>query len=130
MVCLQGSDIAKALSAFKLIVKERAFKELKGTVASKGRANGVVAIVRGVKDLRKVGRGDILVAVATHPDYVPTMRKAAAVVTDEGGITSHAAIVSREFGIPCIVGTKNATSVLKNGDKIEVNAINGTIKLL
>lgn len=69
-------------------------------------------------------------AVTTHPDYVAAMRKASAIITDEGGITSHAAIVSREFEIPCIVGTKNATVLLSDGDTIEVNAIKGEVKLL
>ena len=81
-------------------------------------------------DLEKVKEGDILIAVTTHPDYVPAMRKAAAIVTDEGGITSHAAIVSREFGLPCIVGTKIATKILNDGDLVEVDANNGTIKKL
>ena len=93
-------------------------------------ATGKVIIVRGVKDLHKVQKGDVLVALTTHPDYVPVMRKSVAIVTDEGGITSHAAIVSREFGIPCIVGTKHATSVLADGDLVEVNAIDGWVKKL
>ena len=58
------------------------------------------------------------------------MRKAAAIITDEGGITSHAAIVSREYGIPCIVGTENATKVLKDGDRVEVDAIKGLVKII
>lgn len=72
----------------------------------------------------------ILVAVTTHPDYVPAMRKAVAIITDEGGITSHAAIVSREFCIPCIVGTKMATKILNDGDLVEVDANNGVVKKL
>lgn len=83
-----------------------------------------------LKDLEKVEEGNILIAVTTHPDYVPAMRKSSAIVTDEGGITSHAAIVSREFSIPCIVGTKIATKMFKNGELIEVNANKGTIKKL
>ncbi|MBI4093194.1 MAG: hypothetical protein HY420_04695 [Candidatus Kerfeldbacteria bacterium] len=88
------------------------------------------AIVRTVHDLRRVRHGDILVAVTTNPDYVPAMRKSKAIVTDEGGITSHAAIVARELNIPCVVGTKTATSVLKNGDWVEVDANKGTIRKL
>ena len=74
--------------------------------------------------------GDILVAPETAPDYVPAMKKAAAVVTEVGGITSHAAIVSRELGIPCIIGTKIATKVLKDGMEVEVNTETGIIKVL
>ena len=66
----------------------------------------------------------------TRPEFVPLMKKALAVVTDEGGITCHAAIVSRELRIPCITGTKNATRILKDGDLIEVDADNGVVKII
>lgn len=128
LVCLAGNDIPKALTAFNLQTEEKEIEEIKGTIASKGKAVGTVAIVRGVKDLEKVKEGNILVAVTTHPDYIPAMRKASAIITDEGGITSHAAIVSREFGIPCIVGTKNATKILHDGEKVEVEANKGLVK--
>ena len=132
-------QIKKSLKLFKLLSEEKTVKETvqknatvngTGRVASKGLAKGKAVIIRGVKDLEKVKEGDILIAVTTHPDYVPAMRKAAAIVTDEGGITSHAAIVSREFGLPCIVGTKIATKILNDGDLVEVDANNGTIKKL
>ena len=74
--------------------------------------------------------GDILVSIATRPEMLPVMKKAAAIVTDEGGITCHAAIVSRELKIPCIVGTQTATSVLKDGDKVEVDTEKGVVKTL
>lgn len=130
LVCLQGLQVKKALQVFHLSSEEKEVEEIKGRVASRGLAKGKVVIVKGIKDLDKVKLGDILVAVTTHPDYVPAMRKVAAIVTDEGGITSHAAIVSREFGIPCIVGTKIATRVLKDADLIEVNANMGVVKKL
>ena len=66
----------------------------------------------------------------TRPDYIVAMKKAGAIVTNEGGITCHAAIVSRELGIPCVIGTKHATKILKNGDFIEVDADNGIIRIL
>lgn len=130
LICLTGRDINRALTAFRLSAKDDVVKQIIGMVASRGIVSGKAVIVKGVKDLHKVKNGDILVAVTTHPDYVPAMRKAAAIVTDEGGITSHAAIVSREFGIPCIVGTKSATSILKDGDQIEVDAVAGKIELI
>ena len=74
--------------------------------------------------------GEILVAPMTSPDYIVAMRKASAIVTDVGGLMSHAAIISRELGIPCIVGTKIATQVLKDGDLVEVDANKGIIKKL
>lgn len=130
LVCLQGSDINKALKAFKLSVSNEKVTQITGMVASRGLASGKVSIVNGVKDLEKVKKGDILVAVTTHPDFVPAMRRAVAIVTDEGGVTSHAAIVAREFGLPCIVGTKSATKFLKDGDVVEVNAEEGWVKKL
>ena len=78
--------------------------------------------------MSKMEYGDILVAWATNPAIVPAMKKAAAIVTNEGGLTCHAAIVSRELNIPCIVGTKIATEVLKDGDIVEVDADNGIVK--
>lgn len=128
LVCLQGDQIPDALKLFKLTVQEEKVQDITGRVASKGLAKGKVVIVNGIKDLKKVKPGDILIAVTTHPDFVPAMRKAAAIVTDEGGITSHAAIISREFNIPCIVGTKLATKVLKDGDFVEVDASTGIVK--
>lgn len=130
LVCLQGDCIQAALQLFHLLSERKVSRELSGMVASKGCVTGSVIIVKGVKDLQKVEEGNILVAVTTHPDYVPAMRKAAAIITDEGGITSHAAIVSREFGIPCIVGTKHASSLLKDGNKVEVDANKGKIKII
>lgn len=81
-----------------------------------------------VKEIDKVKTGDILVAVMTRPDYIMGIKKAAAIVTDEGGITCHAAIISRELGIPCIIGTKIGTKILKDGDLIEVNANHGWVR--
>lgn len=82
------------------------------------------------KDMPKMRPGDILVSIATDPDIVPAMKKASAIVTEQGGITSHAAIVSRELGIPCVIGTKIATRVLKDGDKVVVDATRGIVKKL
>ena len=77
-----------------------------------------------------MNNGDILVAPMTSPDFIVAMRQASAIITDEGGMTSHAAIVSRELGINCIVGTKIATKVLKDGDLVEVDADQGTVKII
>jgi pyruvate,water dikinase len=100
---------------------------LQGLGASPGLASGPVKIVHGLEELNKIEQGDILVTKMTNPDMVPAMKKAAAIVTDEGGTTSHAAIVSREMGIPAIVGTGAATSVLKEGEIITVNADDGLV---
>ena len=100
---------------------------LKGKGASPGIATGPVQIIKSAKEIGKVKKGDILVTSMTTPDFVPAMRRAVAIITDKGGITSHAAIVSREIGIPCIVGTENATKVLKNNQIITVNGSNGKV---
>ncbi|MFH1199730.1 MAG: PEP-utilizing enzyme [Candidatus Micrarchaeota archaeon] len=103
-------------------------RELIGQCASLGSARGAVKIVLCAADMAKMNKGDILVAYATNPDVVPAMKKAAAIVTDQGGVTCHAAIVSRELGIPCVIGTKIATKVLHDGDIVEVDAANGTVR--
>ncbi len=105
-------------------------REISGTVAFRGSAKGTVRIVNMPADMVKMQEGDILVARTTSPNLMPAIRKAAALVTDEGGLTCHAAIVSREFKIPCVIGTKIATQVLKDGDRVEVDAKRGIVKKL
>ncbi|MCD6387115.1 MAG: phosphoenolpyruvate synthase [Methanophagales archaeon] len=100
---------------------------LKGLAASPGIAHGKVQVVRDVSEIEDFEEGRILVTRMTSPDWVPAMRKAKAIITDEGGMTCHAAIVSRELGIPAIVGTGNATSVLKDGQEITVDAKRGIV---
>lgn len=100
---------------------------LKGISASPGMGTGVVKILKSPKEIDKIKAGDVLVAPMTSPDYVPAMKKASAIVTNEGGMTSHAAIVSREMGIPCVVGTKTGTTTLKEGDVVTVNGVTGEI---
>jgi pyruvate,water dikinase len=102
---------------------------LTGNPASPGIGTGVVKILKSPKEIEKVNRGDVLVAPMTSPDYVPAMKKASAIVTDEGGQTSHAAIVSRELGVPCVVGTKDATQKLKDGQIVTVDGEKGEIYL-
>ena len=104
--------------------------EIQGVVANKGRAQGTVRMVFDNADLQKVHEGDILVSPMTTPDFIPAMEKAAAFVTDEGGITCHAAIVSREMNKPCIIGTKAATKLLKDGDRVAVDADAGIVRIL
>ena len=83
-----------------------------------------------VGELSKMKKGDILVCPMTNPDYIPAVHLAGAIVTDEGGILCHAAIISREFQIPCIIGTKVATQVLHDGDLVEVDADHGVVRVL
>lgn len=102
---------------------------LEGTPASFGKASGPVKVVLSPAEIDKVQKGDVLVTTMTSPDYVPAMRKAAAIVTDAGGRTSHAAIVSRELGIPCVVGTDSATKTLEEGEVVTVDGSRGTVTL-
>ncbi|MFB6246163.1 MAG: phosphoenolpyruvate synthase [Candidatus Pacearchaeota archaeon] len=100
---------------------------LEGLSASEGVAVGKVKIVHTKEDLSKIQKGDILVTEMTNPDMVVAMQRSSAVLTDKGGLTAHAAIVSREMGIPCIVGSEDATSALQDGDKITIDAYNGKV---
>ncbi len=100
---------------------------LKGLAASPGIASGPVKIIKSATEIDKVKNGDVLVTGMTNPDMVPAMKRAAAIVTDEGGMTSHAAIVSRELGIPAIVGTQNATKTLKQGEVVTVDGKRGMV---
>ncbi|HET6671517.1 MAG TPA: phosphoenolpyruvate synthase [Pyrinomonadaceae bacterium] len=93
---------------------------VKGQAVGEKIGAGRVRVVREARDLQKVEAGDVLVARLTDPDWEPAMRRVAAIVTDQGGRTAHAAIISREFGIPCIVGTGNATTILHDGDEVTV----------
>ena len=104
--------------------------EFKGQTGCIGKAKGIVKIIYRPQDMGKMKKGDILVSIATDPDIVQAMKKAAAIVTEQGGVTSHAAIVSRELNIPCVIGTKIATKVLKDGDLVEVDANKGIVKIL
>jgi len=104
--------------------------ELQGSTAYPGYAKGVVKQVDVPADMEKMEEGDILISTSTSPHILPAMKKAAAIVTDSGGITCHAAIVAREIKIPTVIGTKTVTKILKDGDLVEVNADKGTVKIL
>src|SRR3989339_626624 len=105
-------------------------KLIKGDIACRGKVKGNVRIVLVTEDIQYVKRGEILVTPMTRPDMILGMAKAAAFVTDHGGMLSHAAIVAREMKKPCIVGTQNATKLLKTGMFVEVDANNGIVKVL
>ena len=108
--------------------------EVSGTVANQGIAKGVVRVLRSndIQQLREVRKtfqkGEILITQMTQPNIVDIAGRAGAIITDEGGMLSHAAIIAREFGVPCIVGTSNATKTFKNGDLVEVDADKGIVR--
>jgi pyruvate,water dikinase len=102
---------------------------LRGLGASPGQSSGPVRVLSSPTESAALRDGDVLVARMTSPDWVPLMRRAAAIVTDAGGMTSHAAIVSRELGVPCVVGTRDATRVLRNGTYVSVDGSAGIVTL-
>lgn len=103
---------------------------IKGTVASQGKVKGKVRILFKAGESGELENGEVLVTFMTSPDFMPAIRKCSAIVTNLGGVTSHAAIISRELKIPCIVGTKIATQVLKTGDIVEIDANKGIVTIL
>lgn len=111
---------------------EKIFKQgdIHGQCAYPGLATGKVRIIKRKDQVGQVEEGEIIISPMTTPDFIPAMEKAAAFVTNEGGITCHAAIVAREMNKPCIIGTKIATKVLKDGDLVEVDADRGTVKVI
>jgi len=128
---LTGPAARDYLAKLNIVQEDiRNIKILQGDCASPGRVRGVVRIINLPKDMAKMNSGDILVSIATTPDLVPAIKKAAAIVTDAGGITCHAAIISRELGIPCVVGTRVSTKVLHDGDLIDVNATHGKVDII
>lgn len=135
-ITLFGDDAKEKITVFKNL-HEKQLSGLSGTIANRGKITGVVRILdqgyehknlsKFLDDMRK---GEILVAETTSPEIMVACQKAAAIVTNQGGLMSHAAIVSRELGIPCIVGVEGATTKLKNGDTIEVDANLGIVRVL
>ena len=134
---IEGENIyivqTRPITTIKGRIDKDSSKELEGEVileglaASPGIASGKIKIVEEMSDLSKIKKGDILVTKMTNPDMVVTMQRSSAIITDEGGLTAHAAIVSREMGIPCIVGTQEATTLLKDGETITIDGYNGKI---
>jgi len=104
--------------------------EFEGARAMGGKVTGHVRLLLNPRDSISMKHGEILVTTMTSPDFLPAVKKARAIITDEGGVTCHAAIISRELGVPCVIGTKVATRILHDGDLVEVNADHGIIKLL
>ncbi len=127
---LYKEEIAEKIKKENMFHDNSEVKELRGAVAYRGNVRGKVQVLRNSGDIELFKEGNILVANQTTPEFVPAMKKAAAIVTDQGGITCHAAIVSRELKRPCVIGTKIATRILKDGDEIEVDADKGIVRII
>lgn len=127
IVFVQTRDITTKPNTKNKIDITNEKKVLQGIGASPGIASGIVKVVISKDDIKNIEKGDIIVTTMTSPDLVPRMNMSAAIVTDLGGRTCHAAIVSREMGIPAIVGTQYATRILQNNQKVTVDAFNGIV---
>ena len=129
IITLNGRE-ADEFEETYLKVKSSVAKEFKGRIACSGKVTGRVAVVKGHEDFHKVKQGDVLVVLNTSPDYVPILKKVSAIVAEEGGLTAHVSVISREFGIPCLVGIHHITQYLKDDDLVEVDANTGIVKIL
>jgi phosphohistidine swiveling domain-containing protein len=127
---IESGDRASVLFNNVKLKESLGSRDIKGVVACRGRAKGVVRLLHNIHDNYFFEPGDILVTGMTSPNFIYVMKKAGAIVTDLGGTTCHAAIISRELDVPCIIGTKNATKILKDGDEVEVDADNGIVKII
>lgn len=103
---------------------------IRGQIGNKGIGKGKVKVILSLEDFHKMETGDVLVTTMTTPDFVPLMQKSVAVITDIGGLLCHAAIISRELNTPCVIGTKFATQLLKDGDMVEVDADSGLVRIM
>lgn len=130
--CVYKKQARKIYHTFWSLEVKGKSNQLTGTVVqpAKNLIPGQVFVIKKAEDIKKFPKGKILVTSMTAPEYICAIRKAKAIITDTGGITSHVAIVSRELKVPCLVGTKIATKLLKNGDKVEVDATRGTVRRL
>jgi phosphohistidine swiveling domain-containing protein len=127
---ISTADVGQIFSVFEKEYTKASNREIKGTVAYAGQVTGRVQIVANGRQINSFKPGRILVALMTSPDYILAMKRAKAIVTDDGGLTCHAAIVARELKKPCIVGTRNATRLLHDGDLVEVDANQGKVKII
>lgn len=135
-VCTDGVKILKGRQATSVRneLEEKLHRKnntiILGHVACQGYAKGIARIILDEKDFSKLQKNEILVTSMTRPEFTPLIRKASAIVTDEGGITCHAAIIAKEINKPCIIATGNATEMISTGDLIEVRANHGTVRIL
>ena len=128
---ISGQEANRALQAFENTQKPpKDLKEIKGVSAMRGKVKGKAKIIFTSRDFAKIEKGDVLVVSMTRPEFMPVLKKVSAIITDEGGITCHAAIISREMQKPCIISAKIATKVLKDGDMVEVDADKGVVKII
>lgn len=126
-----GKEMKEFLAGIKKEkIKIKETSELSGTIACGGKVRGIVKVINIPQEMNKMKQGNIMVARTTNPNLVPAMAKAAGLISEDGGLTCHTAIVAREMSKPCIVGVKFATKILKDGDQIEVDADDGRVIII
>lgn len=126
-----GRKIIQAMEQYRIVPPTQVTESvLSGNTACRGKVIGKVKIIYKLSEITKVQSGDILVTKMTTPDYMIAIHKCVGIITDEGGITCHAAIISREFNIPCLIATHNATKFLKDNDVVELDATNGVVRIV
>jgi pyruvate,water dikinase len=113
-----------------LITNKNTSGEFKGRSACRGLVRGFARIIHSPKDFSKIKKGDIIIVMNTGPDFVPILNRVGAIVSEEGGITAHVSVISRELNIPCVVGIPKITKELKDDDSLEVDANKGIVKIL
>jgi pyruvate,water dikinase len=124
-------DASEPPNRFDIVVQPQPdLQRLKGIGASPGTARGSARVVMALEDFATVRRGDIIVCPSSNPSWVPLFGIIAGLVTNTGGVTSHAAVVAREFGVPAVVGTGEATRLIRNGQQVEVDGSAGEVRLL
>lgn len=139
VVSSDGYSKIQTLEEFKKIYSQFLFKgekgdfegnEVRGRIGVKGKFKGIVRVVNLIRDIEKVQVGDVIVSTMTTPSFMPALIKAGAFITDEGGVLCHAVVVAREMNKPCVISTKIATSILKDGDLVEVDSNEGVVRIL
>ncbi len=129
-IVFSGREYKKLMDKRKKFITKGFENEIHGISANKGTAIGKIIVIKDLLSLKKVKLGEILVTSMTRPEFLPALKKVAGIITDEGGLTCHAAIIARELDIPAVIGTKIATKVLKNGMMVELKANHGVVKIL
>ncbi len=127
---LTGNDMEKLVEILHPVSTGEVIKEMKGQIAFKGKVQAKARIILDRRNASELQEGEILVTPMTSPDFVPAMKISGGIITNEGGVLCHAAIMSRELRKPCVIGTKNATDIIKTGDLVELDADTGIIKIL
>ncbi|MBS3128429.1 hypothetical protein J4410_04755 [Candidatus Woesearchaeota archaeon] len=125
-----GNEAHQKAKELQLVPEIPQLTSLSGSTASPGNMQGIAKVIYTNKDLHKIKKGDIVITTMTRQDFIPYLREVCALVTDEGGIGSHAAIIAREIGLPCIVGIKFGTQVIKDGDLIALDTEKGIVNIL